>query len=206
MVRPQTGHHEIAVFPRLVRRFHFMAGAYDAIETGLARQIGQPHDLVMGRSANAGRGHVLAVQAGQQGHGHHLGVFARRRLGVFHHRASAAGMHGDDRRLEHMHRLHGLGDGVGNVMQLKVEKDRQADMRDFMHAVMAIGAEKFETELEAAYLAFQLLRDGQRIIQMRRVQRNEQGIGHSEDPPVLLLESPSSNRVPVTGSAGAVSS
>ena len=91
-------------------------------------------------------------------------------------------------------------------MQLEVEKDRQADMRDFMHAVMAIGAEEFETELEAAYLAFQLLRDGQRIIQMRRVQRNEQGIGHSDDPPGLLLESPSSGRVPVTGSAGALSS
>ena len=72
-----------------------------------------------------------------------------RRLGIFHHRPPAAGMDGDDRRFEHVDRLHRPGDGVGDIVQLQVEEDRQADMRDLVHPVVAVGAEEFEPELDA---------------------------------------------------------
>ena len=54
--------------------------------------------------------------------------------------AAACGMDSQDRRLQQVQRLYRLGDGIGNVMQLEVEEDRQAKLRHFVHAVMAVGA------------------------------------------------------------------
>src|SRR5205085_6724652 len=45
-------------------------------------------------------------------------------------------------------RLHRAGDRVGNVVQLEVEEQRQPDVGDFMHAVVPVGAEEFEADLE----------------------------------------------------------
>src|SRR3546814_9630795 len=47
-----------------------------------------------------------------------------------------------------------LGDRIGNVVQLQVKKDRQIELRHLHHAVMAVGAEEFETELQAADMIF----------------------------------------------------
>ena len=79
-------------------------------------------------------------------------------LGVLHHRPPAAGVDGDDRRLEHVDRLHRPGDGVGDVVQLEVEEDRQADVGDLVHAVVAVRAEELEPELEPADVRLDLAR------------------------------------------------
>ena len=87
-------------------------------------EIGQPQRLVGGLPANPGIAQVGLVEAGQHGDRDHLAMLAGRGLGVFHHRASAGGVHGDDRRLQHMDRLHRGRDGVGDIVQLQIEEDR----------------------------------------------------------------------------------
>ena len=52
----------------------------------------------------------------------------------------SAGVDGDDRRLEHMDRLHRAGDGVGDVVELQIEEHRQAEPREHVDAVRAVGA------------------------------------------------------------------
>src|SRR3546814_14948990 len=63
-------------------------------------------------------------------------------------------MNSQYRRLQAMQCLDCLGDRIGNVVQLQVKKDRQIELRHLHHAVMAVGAEEFETELQAADMIF----------------------------------------------------
>ena len=71
----------------------------------------------------------VLVEAGQDGHRDHLGRGGRGGLGVLQHRPAAGGMDGEHRRLERAQRLDRLGDGVGDVVELEVEEDRQAELR-----------------------------------------------------------------------------
>jgi hypothetical protein len=77
-------------------------------------------------------------------------MLARRSLGIFHHGAATGGVDGHDRWLEHMDRLHCRSDSVGNIVELEIEEDRQAQFMDLMYPMVAMGAEEFEPQLEAA--------------------------------------------------------
>src|SRR3546814_4178549 len=101
---------------------------------------------------------VGRVEAGQHRSRDDLRIEARRRLCLFEHRTAARGVDGEDRGFERAQRLNRLGDGVRNVVELEVEEDRQAELRHLMDAVMAVGAEEFEPELEPADVMAHLLR------------------------------------------------
>ena len=95
-------------------------------------------------------------------------------------------MNGDDRRFEHVDRLHRAGDGVGDVMELQVEEDRQADMGDLVHAVMAVRAEELEPELEPADMRLDLFGKGLGGFELRNIEsevdRISQGYSDFSDP------------------------
>ena len=109
------------------------------------------------------------VEAGEHGDRDDLGVEARRRLCFFEHRAAARGVDREYRGFERPQRLDCLGDGVRNVVELEVEKNRQAELRHFMHTMMPVGAEEFETELEPADMTPHLLGQRQRRVEVRGV-------------------------------------
>jgi len=97
---------------------------------------------VRARRRRADRGQIkFIIKTGEHGDGNDLAPLARRSLGIFHHRAPAChAVDGDDGGFEHMDRLHRGGNGVGDVVQLEIEEDRQAELGDFMHAVVAVRA------------------------------------------------------------------
>ena len=87
-------------------------------------------------------------------------------------------MHGQDRRLQRAQRADRLRDGVGNVVELQVEEDRQPQRRHLAHAVLAILHEEFEAELEAADMGLDLCGNGFGAVGIGRVDRDEDGAGH----------------------------
>ena len=54
--------------------------------------------------------------------------------------------------MQQCNRLHCLGNGIGNVVQFQIKKYRKAELLHFMHAVMSVGTEKFEAQLNPANL------------------------------------------------------
>src|SRR3546814_10050637 len=63
-----------------------------------------------------------------------------------------------------------LGDRIGNVVQLQVKKDRQIELRHLHHAVMTVGAEEFETELQAADMIFDRVCKVLRLFKVRSIE------------------------------------
>jgi hypothetical protein len=157
--RTQAGDDQIALLPALVHFGDFVARADDAIEPGFLGKIGKAQDLIVRGAADAGGGEIALIEAGEDGDGDDLAIIPGGGLGIFHHRPPARGVDGDDRRLKHVDRLHRAGHGVGNIVQLEIEEDRQADLGDLVHAVVAMGAEEFEAKLEPADMALDLLRE-----------------------------------------------
>ena len=113
-------------------------------------EIGEAQHLIVRVTGDAGGGEIVGVEAGQHRDRDHLGVERGGGLGILQHRAAAAGVDGEDRGFKRPQRLDCLGDGVGNVVQLQVEEDRQAKLRHLVHAVLPMGAEEFQAELDAA--------------------------------------------------------
>ena len=104
----------------------------------------------MRAATDTGRRQIGGIEAGQHRDRDDLGMDRRRRLGVLQHRPPAAGMNREDRGLDGAERLHRLGDRVRNIVQLQVQKDRQAKLCHVAHALLAVGAEEFEAQLQAA--------------------------------------------------------
>src|SRR3546814_4448268 len=61
-------------------------------------------------------------------------------------------MDGDDRWIERTQRLYRLGDGVGDVVQLQVQEDRQVQLGHFPHPGAAIGGEELQPQLDPAHM------------------------------------------------------
>ena len=172
----QAGHDKEAIFPLAANGGHLVARTDNAIQPRGMGQFGQSQRLIMGIADNAGGPQIIIAKAGQHGNGNHLAMFARRRLGIFHHRAATRGVNSDDGRLQHMDRLHGGGNRVGNVVQFEIKKYRQADMGNFVNAVVAMGAEKFQPQLQPANMALDLLCQYERGIEPGQVKRKKQGV------------------------------
>ena len=176
--RAQAGDDEEAVFPLAMRSADFLPRTHDAVEARGMSQFGQPHDMVVGSAADALLGEVAFVQAGQHGDGHDFRAFPRRRLRVLQHGAPAAGVDGNDRGFQQVDRLHRAGDRVGNIVELEVEENGQAQLRDVMHPVRSMRAEEFQPELQPADMVLHLFRQRLRRVQLRQVEREIDGIAH----------------------------
>jgi hypothetical protein len=121
----------------------------------LAREPGQPHDLIGGGAVLADAPEVAFVEAGQHGDGDHQRPrrsTSRRVGGRGHHRAAACGMDVEHERLQRQRRANGRGHGVGDVVKLEIQEQGRRGRRvhDGANALGALGREEFETELDAA--------------------------------------------------------
>src|SRR3546814_3693518 len=65
-------------------------------------------------------------------------------------RAAAGGMDGENRRFERTKRLDRLADGVGDIVELEIEEDRQADLVHLVDARAPVRHEEFEAQLDPA--------------------------------------------------------
>src|SRR5689334_24714823 len=70
-------------------------------------------------------------------------------------------------------RLHSLADGVGDVVKFEVEEDRHLALGDPKHALLAVGAEEFETELHSAGDAEHVASERCGAVNVRRVDGDE---------------------------------
>jgi hypothetical protein len=164
-----------------------MAGTDDAVDPRALGQIGQTQRLIMGIALDADVGQIAIVEAGQHGDGDHLGVLASGGLGVFHHGAATGGMDRHDAGLQHMDRLHRARHRVGNIVQLQVEENRQADLGQLMHAVMAMGAEELQPQLDPADMGLHLARQGFGGIEAGQVKGEIERVAVHDGDPMLKL-------------------
>ncbi len=66
-----------------------------------------------------------------------------------------------------------MPDGVWDVVELEVEKDRHSMFGDAKHAFMSVGAEEFETKLHAASDAANFAGYRRRPVNVGRIERDE---------------------------------
>ena len=126
---------------------------------------------------------VAVGQAGQDGDGDE---FRLTRDGVarrFHHVEAARGMDIDDgrtRREPHQRRQR-RGHGIRNVMQLEIEKDRQALGGNRLVAPGAMGVEEFHAHFHEARVGFEGARQASRPVEIGRIEGNADGVagGHA---------------------------
>lgn len=76
--------------------------------------------------------------------------------GPLHHFASAAGVEREHANRQLRGGLHRLRDGVGNIVELEVEKDIEAQVGDFAHGVGTTGGVHFEADLDPTNGALEL--------------------------------------------------
>ena len=103
------------------------------------------------------------------------------------HRAPAGRMQGQHGHAEPRHLAHRACHGVGDVVQLEVEKDRQPEPRHRLDPARALGREELEPELDAADMRRQRPGERQRALEIGAVDGAEDRVGQG-----------------VTGSQGAV--
>ena len=80
--------------------------------------------------------------------------------GPLHHLAAAGGMQGEHLDRERRDGFDGLGDGVGDVVELEVEENIEAEIGDFADAVGAAGGEHLEADFDPANRALKLTEGG----------------------------------------------
>jgi 2-polyprenyl-6-methoxyphenol hydroxylase-like FAD-dependent oxidoreductase len=85
-----------------------------------------------------------------------------------------------------MDRLHRGGDRVGDVVELQIEEDRQAEMRDLVHPVAAMRAEELEPEFHPADMRLDLAHQRLGRLELRNIEREIDRIAHSPAPPSVL--------------------
>ena len=69
-------------------------------------------------------------------------------------------------------------DRVGNVVEFEVEEDRQPDLGQFVHAVVAVRAEEFQTQLDPADMALDLFGQGARRVDARQIEGEIDWVAH----------------------------
>lgn len=80
--------------------------------------------------------------------------------GPLHHLAPAGGVQGEHLDGKRSDGFDGLGDGVGDVVELEVEEHIEAEIGDFAHAIGAAGSEHFEADFDPADGALELAQGG----------------------------------------------
>ena len=74
--------------------------------------------------------------------------------------------------------LDGLGDGVGDVVQLEVEEDVEAHAGDLAHVIGAVGGEHLQADFHPAELAAQLAEYGRGFFARGNIEGQNQITGH----------------------------
>src|SRR3546814_5690854 len=74
--------------------------------------------------------------------------------------------------------LYRLGDGVGDVVQLQVQEDRQVQLGHFPHPGAAIGGEELQPQLDPAHMVANGGGHRLRMVKINGVERDIDGAGH----------------------------
>ena len=128
------------------------------------------------------------------------------------HRPAAGGMHRDEGRPQRHHRPNRPGHGVRNVVQLQVQKDRQAVRPDRPHPLRPVGAEELQPQLQPADLTGQAMSQVVGGLEGVGVDGTEDGVlgrlahgigfpGFGGRPSPDQTSSPEAQRVRLSGSA-----
>ncbi len=96
-------------------------------------------------------------------------------------------MDGQDRRLEVSKGLDRLLDGVRDIVELEVQEDRRLVLGDAEHALLTIGAEELEAELYARGEAADVASNGDRAVNILRVERDEDRSSYRQAPAPLSV-------------------
>jgi len=144
-------------------RREFKRRAHQAAEAGVDGEAPEADDVVGGRGGDAGLGEALGAHRGEDGDAEKKkvgGVLLLGFDGPLHHLAAAGGMQREHLDRERRDGFYGLGDGVGDVVELEVEEDIETEVGDFAHAVGTAGGEHFEADLDPADGALELAEGG----------------------------------------------
>ena len=98
--------------------------------------------------------------------------------GPLHHLAASAGMQREHFDWKWGDRFDGLGDGVGDVVELEVEKYVEAELGNFADAVGAAGGEHLETNFNPADGALELAQGGGDAARRLGVEDEDEFGGH----------------------------
>ena len=141
------------------QRGDFQGGTHETAKAGIGGEPAEADDLLLGRGRDAGLRETRGAHRREHGDAEQEKV--RRVLppglvGPLHHLASAAGVQREHADREPGAGLDRLGDGVGDVVQLQVEEDLEAQAGDFANAVGAARGEHLEADLHPANGSLQL--------------------------------------------------
>lgn len=144
-------------------RREFKRRAHQAAEAGVDGEAPEADDLVGGRGGDPGLGEAFGAHRGEDGDAEEKqvgGVLFLGFGGPLHHLAAAGGMQGEHLDRQGRDGFDGLGDGVGDVVELEVEEDIETEVGDFAHAIGTAGGEHFEADLDPADGALELAEGG----------------------------------------------
>ena len=158
-----------------------MRAAHHAVETGALRQLGQCAGMALGvlRRLEARGPDVVVREARQDRHGDQLGAAIDRFRRGLHHVQTAGGMqvHDAGGGIDPHQRLHGGGNGVGNVVELQVEEDGKSRLRHAGITCKAMGVEELHADLGPADMWLQRLGQRHGVIEVRRVEGDTDRVG-----------------------------
>ena len=143
--------------------------------------MAETRDLVGGRGGDADLVQSRGIGGSQHGDAEQeqvgIGLLLGRGRGA-HHLAATRGVQREHLDGERAEGLDGLGDGVGDVVQLQVEEDVEAQVGDLAHVVRPVGGEHLEAELHPAEIAAQLAENGRGFFTRWNVEGQDQITGH----------------------------
>jgi len=99
--------------------------------------------------------------------------------GPLHHLASAAGVQGEHADGELGAGLDGFGDGVGDVVELEVEEDVEAEVGDFADGVGSAGGEHLEADFDPSDGALELAECGRDVAGRLGVEDEDEVASHA---------------------------
>ena len=106
-------------------------------------------------------------------------------MGGAQHLGAAGSVQREHLDRERAEGLDGLGDRVGDVVELQVEEDIEAHVGDFAHIVRTVGGEHLKADFHPAQLAAQLVEDRGGGFAGRDIKGEDQIAGHRGGPPLM---------------------
>jgi hypothetical protein len=137
--------------------------ADEAADSSFEAHFGQELYLSGGLAADADGGELGRVHAGENGYGQQLGRVAEAvesLVGGGKHGGASGGVEGEHADAEGGGGTHRRGYGVGNVVELEVEKDGVAAGQKWFKDGGTCGDEKLQTYFEPEALALELVDQG----------------------------------------------
>jgi len=143
----------------------YFFGARDkAVDAGFGGRVGEADDLGFGGVVDADGGELELIHAGEDGDSKEL-----RRVGEagdgfgsgFEHGGATGGVDGEELGAGGGGGTDRSGDGVGDVVEFKVEEDGEAAAAEFADDGVAFGEVELEADFEPAAEALELIGEGE---------------------------------------------